>query len=127
MRMLLDSQVLIWASSAPKKIPENVRTLIDSENSIVLFSSVSIWELKIKESLGKLSLPKNFVSKIIEAGYQELVLKSTHTEHLSELPPHHSDPFDRMLIAQCLSESLTFISSDKQVKRYPINVLWSSK
>ena len=96
-----------------------------SEERIELFLSVaSLWEIEIKRELGKLKIPKNLHQEIIEEGIQELPIMANHIHKLSSLPRHHNDPFDRILIAQALSEDFILITSDLNISKYSVPVLW---
>jgi PIN domain nuclease of toxin-antitoxin system len=84
-----------------------------------------LWELRIKESLHKIKLPKAFFSSLEPAGYELLPVAIPHVEALGKLPMHHRDPFDRMLVAQALTENLILVTRDKELLRYPVKNLQS--
>ena len=127
MRILLDTQVLLWASTEDPRLSSNAKKYLLDEHEI-FFSVISYWEIVIKFQTGKLKLlpdPITFLenqSAIFQL--KHLHVDFLHVENLTKLPLHHSDPFDRMLIAQAVSEHLPILSSDKQFKRYDIEVLW---
>ncbi len=128
-RILLDTQVFILAIQQEGHLPSKVRkALLERENSLFL-SLVSLWEIQIKESLGKLKLPaplREVVQAAIrEMGLEFLPVQAEHIYKLAALPLHHRDPFDRLLIAQALCERMTLAGSDPAFDQYPIQRLWS--
>jgi PIN domain nuclease of toxin-antitoxin system len=128
MSYLLDTHTLIWFINGDEKLPLNVRNLIQQESQGMIFvSAASFWEMAIKVSLGKLELTLPFsqtLTKVKENGFVVLDIYFKHTLHLSQLPFHHRDPFDRTLIAQALSENLTIITKEKLFEEYGIKRLW---
>ena len=92
-------------------------------NASVYVSAISIAELHIKCGLGKLEIDANLEHSIVDSGFVMLPFRSEHAHWLSELPLHHRDPFDRMLIAQALQDGLTLVTSDKQLSAYPVTLL----
>ena len=123
MRYLLDTHVLLWSVSDAKQLCLSTRKIIESPDHIIFVSLVSLWELKIKESIGKVSLPKDFYTGIERAGFELLNMNLEHIVALGNLPVHHRDPFDRMLIAQALSEQMTLISKDEDIQKYTVSLL----
>jgi PIN domain nuclease of toxin-antitoxin system len=117
--LLLDTHILLWwATDDPKLDPITRKTLADPSNRIY-FSSISIWEVSIKHAKGLLEVsPTTLRESSIGAGLLELNFNGRHAVKVSELPPIHSDPFDRGLIAQALVESFTLVSVDRQVQAY---------
>jgi PIN domain nuclease of toxin-antitoxin system len=122
--LLLDTHVLLWARGEPRRIAESVRDRITDPAVAVFFSSASIWEIAIKHALGKLNMPANLLETMAERGFSELPVRSTDGLRAGALPPHHADPFDRMLIAQAQSESLTLVTSDARIAAYDVPILW---
>jgi len=128
MKLLLDTHVFIWWSSEPDKLSQKVLTLCeDVENSLIL-SVASVWEMQIKLQLGKLKLQLP-LQKLIESQQQtnNLQILSIDLEHVLELhnlPPHHNDPFDRLLIAQANTENLHLVSKDGVFSKYEAKLLW---
>lgn len=86
-------------------------------------SAVSGWEIAIKASLGRLESSRDVAEAVVESGFEELPLRLSHSTTLRTLPPHHADPFDRMLLAQAISEGLTLVSRDRMLERYDLKVL----
>ncbi len=126
MKLLLDSHVLIWWDG--DELPPAIRAACLDESNTLLLSSATVWELQIKESLGKLSL-RTTVRNMVNAqlslnGLELLPVSLAHVWALGELPRLHGDPFDRMLVAQARQEGLTLVSADKIMREYPVEVLW---
>lgn len=121
MRLLLDTHVLIWWDEG-EELADRAREMIRAANEVYV-SAVSAWEIAIKASLGRLR-PKRAVSDAIaESGFEELPLLVRHSEALSRLPHEHRDPFDRMLVAQAMTETLTLVTRDPIFRRYRIRTI----
>ena len=118
MKLLIDTQVLLWSLMEPKKLNSLGRELICSPENTVFLSAVSMWEIRIKESIGKLELPLGFSASVAELGLEDLPLTTQHTKWLRELPLLHKDPFDRMLVAQAKAEGLKLLSADSRLVEY---------
>jgi PIN domain nuclease of toxin-antitoxin system len=100
-----------------------VKQVIESTDNVIFVSLVSLWELRIKESLGKVTLPKNFYTGLEAAGFELLPMNLEHIQALGSLPLHHRDPFDRMLIVQAKIEQMTFITKDDDIQKYDVSLL----
>ena len=122
MRLLLDTQVLIWAFANPRRLSAAARDTLENGENKVLVSLVSPWEIAIKTALGKLPAFEDFESQIVEKRFELLPISFPHTAAVASLPHHHGDPFDRMLIAQAQVEGLTLVTSDRQIRRYPVSI-----
>jgi PIN domain nuclease of toxin-antitoxin system len=122
--LLLDTHVLLWARGEYRRIGASVRKTITDPEVAVVFSSASIWEMAIKHALGKLSMPADLLETMAERGFAELPVRSTDGLRAGALPPHHRDPFDRMLVAQAQSEKLTLVTNDARIAAYDVPVLW---
>ena len=117
MRVLLDTHLLLWALSAPARLPAPARRLI--QDADVYVSAASIWEISIKAALGKLRADPNEVLAALEpAGFLSLPIAGEHAARVASLPPVHRDPFDRLLIAQALVEPMRLISTDGALQGY---------
>lgn len=123
MKLLLDTHVLIWALSTPERIKPEVQDLLINVDNIVLVSVASLWELQIKKSLNKISLPNDFIPQLQENGFDLLDINYKHIVTLSKLPLIHRDPFDRMLIAQTIYEDLSLITSDSEIIKYDVQII----
>ena len=123
MRLLLDTHVLLWWLFDDARLGPRVRSSIADGRNDVFVSSVTVAEIAIKRALGKLPGPPGLLDSLAEEGFQELPLLSTHSVLLENLPLHHKDPFDRLLIAQALSESLAFATYDGHMAAYDLEIL----
>ena len=126
MKILLDTNIMLWAA-AGELSPEAARYIEDSANTL-LFSPASLWEVVIKRGLGRTDFivdPTSLCSGLLSAGYQELPINGRHTLLVSTLPPLHKDPFDRILLAQAISEGIPFLTSDKFLLQYPGSVIFA--
>jgi PIN domain nuclease of toxin-antitoxin system len=128
MKLLLDTHAFIWWDSAPEKLSPRALSLCEDTENLLHLSVASLWEIQIKTQLGKLkismSLP-DLVSSQQEANNLILVsVQAHHTYALDNLPAHHRDPFDRMIVAQAKAEGLRVISHDDIVRKYPVDVEW---
>ena len=118
MRLLLDTHVFIWSVQASRRLTAGARRMI-SQADAVYVSAASIWEIAIKAQLGKIEGDAQALANAIEAsGFQELLVTSSHAAAVAKLPNHHSDPFDRLLLAQAFSEPLHLLSADRQLAAY---------
>jgi PIN domain nuclease of toxin-antitoxin system len=126
MNLLLDTHAFIWYSENDPKLSESIK--IDIENADRVYLSIaSLWEIAIKLSIGKLSLRSNYESiesSLEPAGINLLPISFADTVRVMNLPLHHRDPFDRILIAQSLNHSLTLVSCDAAFTAYPIQIKW---
>lgn len=130
MRLLLDTHTFVWWDSEPQKLSNTVLNLIFDKNNQVMLSFVSIWEIQIKHQLGKLPL-RIPLTQIINHqqnvnNLELLPITVSHILMLDQIPiqSNHSDPFDRLLIAQAISENIPILSRDTQFANYPIQVIW---
>jgi len=121
-RLLLDTHVLLWWLADDARLSRRHRELISQGENRVSVSSVSITEISIKASLGRLEAPDGIVEAVTQSGFELLAFEPAHAESLRQLPWHHRDPFDRMLIAQAKAEGLTLLSSDARVREYSVDV-----
>lgn len=128
MRLLLDTHAFMWWDSAPDKIPEETFTLLKQPQNALLLSLASVWEMQIKVQLGKLTL-RNDLKDIVQQqqttnGIGLLPVSLAHVLDIDELPYHHKDPFDRLLIAQSRVESVSLVSGDRIFQQYDCTVVW---
>lgn len=119
---LLDTHILIWLNQEPERVSALVRTRLE-EVEAVYFSAASAWELEIKRSLGRLRFKGRIRALAAQAGLVELPVTARYAELSATLPMHHKDPFDRMLVAQAISEDLTLITADRRLSQYPVSIL----
>ncbi|MDL5049109.1 type II toxin-antitoxin system VapC family toxin [Oscillatoria amoena NRMC-F 0135] len=125
MNLLLDTHVFLWMLSSPERLNSRVAARLRDPRNSVFVSAISSVEIAIKRGLGKLQAPDNLSLQIEKRGLLELPFQYRHGETLSSLPPHHADPFDRMLIAQAVVEELTLVTHDRKMEPYPIHCLWT--
>lgn len=121
MRILLDTNVLLWALVDPSRLSRKVRSELEDPDNEVLFSAASIWEIAIKSALGRADFaiaPDEIASEALASGFTELAVRASAAARVADLPPHHRDPFDRLLIAQMLSEPAALYTSDRQLLAY---------
>ena len=121
MHVLLDTHVLIWALSAPGKLGREARALLESPRAHVLFSAVSIWEIAIKARLGRADFrfsPLHIIDRAGETGFEELSVSGSVAARVADLPLHHRDPFDRLLVAQALDLPARLLTADGQLEPY---------
>lgn len=123
MKILLDTHVLVWALSSPERIKPKVQDLLVDTDNIVFVSIASLWELQIKKSLNKISLPDDFISQLQENGFELLDINYKHIAKLDELPLIHRDPFDRILVAQTIHENLSLVTNDLEIMKYNIKII----
>lgn len=118
MRLLLDTHIFYWAFYERDRLSKKALGLIDEAEAIFV-SSASIWEIAIKVRLGKIKAdPVELIEHIEESGFQELPVLSRHAIIVAALPMHHTDPFDRLLIAQAISEPLHLVTADTKLQSY---------
>ncbi len=122
MRILLDSHVALWWLEDAAALGPECRELITHADE-AFFSAVTPWELGIKRALGKLVMPDGLSQTLSEGGFTPLSISITHAERAATLPPHHCDPFDRMLIAQSQLEALRLASADASFDPYEVDVI----
>ena len=121
MRLLLDTHIALWALADDARLPARGRELIADEDNHIAVSAASVWEIAIKHSLGRGDMPITGAQALRwfrRAGYARLDIKPEHAVAVEKLPPLHADPFDRLLVAQALTEPLRLLTHDKAVARY---------
>jgi PIN domain nuclease of toxin-antitoxin system len=122
MTLLLDTHLLLWAAGDPDRLSKEARKLVEAATNDLIFSAASIWEVVIKRTLGRADFqadPRILRRGLLDNGYSELAVDSRHAVAVEALPPIHSDPFDRILVAQATHEGVTLVTSDRVVARYP--------
>lgn len=122
MKLLLDTQILLWAAGQPERLSAAARKLLNDQRNELLFSAASLWEIAIKNTLGREDFrvePHLLRRGLLDSGYTEIPVTSQHAVNIGSLPRLHKDPFDRLLLAQALSEGITLLTGDAQLARYP--------
>jgi len=118
MRLLADTQIVYWFFFEPEKLPPAARKYLDAASAVYV-SAASVWEIAIKVKLGKLKAdPERLLHRLAESGMRELPVFSRHTVLVADLPLLHTDPFDRLLIAQAMIEPLRLLTSDSRLRQY---------
>ena len=125
MRLLLDTHALLWALATPEKLPATARRAIQSADNEVHASVASAWEISVKVALGRLEFDVTpLESALAASGIELLGIELKHTARIATLPHHHRDPFDRLLVAQAIGESMTLVSRDRELAKYGVRLLW---
>ncbi|MBK7001131.1 MAG: type II toxin-antitoxin system VapC family toxin [Rhodoferax sp.] len=122
MKFLLDTHLLLWAAGEPQRLSAKARALINDSENALFFSAASLWEITIKNSLGRVDFVVD--ARLLRRGlldnqYAELAITSAHAVFVDKLPPLHKDPFDRILVAQASVEGITLLTADTRVSQYP--------
>jgi len=123
LRILLDTHYLLWWLGDTDDLGTQGRQLISAPENLIFVSVASLWELRIKEQIGKIDLPSSFSEVLRQQAFEILAVNVAHTEALQTLPLHHRDPFDRMLVAQAKVEGLTLLSRDRIIACYEVACL----
>ena len=122
MKYLVDTHLLLWAAGETRKLSRTAKRLLDDDSAQLWFSAASIWEVAIKNGLGRKDFraePRHLRRGLIDNGWNELVVTSEPAAAVMDLPALHKDPFDRMLVAQTQIEGLTLLTSDEAIADYP--------
>ena len=122
MNLLLDTHVLLWWLDDNPTLSAAARSAIADGQNLVFVSAAVIWEIRIKHALGKLAIPRNFRNVLDRQPFETLDITADHAHAVGNLPAHHRDPFDRMLIAQAKTEGLTLVARDARLKQYRISL-----
>jgi PIN domain nuclease of toxin-antitoxin system len=123
-RLLIDTHALLWWLSDDPALSSTARTAVADPANEPLVSAASVWEIAIKRSLGKLTAPEHMPDRIADEGFAWLPVSASHAWRVRELPPHHRDPFDRLLVAQALVEDVPIVTSDRWFAEYGVAVRW---
>jgi PIN domain nuclease of toxin-antitoxin system len=128
MKYLLDTHTFLWWCLGAEQLSPRVRDLIADGCNEIYLSSASAWEIAIKAGKGRLTLPEKpgryVASRMSQHRFLALPVQVSHALRVYELPPHHADPFDRLLVAQCQVESLPLITKDEEIQRYEVETIW---
>lgn len=127
MRVLLDTHAFLWFLVGDPRLSIDVRLLLEKEETELVISAASVWEMAIKSSMGKLLLPlpvADYIATKVRLGLLVLPIDWTHAAAVQELPWHHRDPFDRLIIAQAQIERLPLVSNDRMFRAYGVTLIW---
>lgn len=129
MKILLDTHCWLWLVTEPERIRRGVVDMLVTADNDVYVSAATAWEIVIKHALGKLSLPvppaEYVPSRMAALGHLTLPIEQRHALHVAGLPPHHKDPFDRILVAQAQIEDMHLVTADRIMSAYDIRILWA--
>ena len=123
MRLLADSQVLLWWLGDDPKLSRTAKAAMADSRADLIMSAVSIWELAIKQSVGKLRIDVDLREHALSQGFTELPVTGVHGAAVRDLPFHHKDPFDRLLIAQARIEDLTLVTANRAMSAYDVTLM----
>ncbi len=131
MKYLLDTMAFLWSVDAQDKLNARTRGILENPEAELFLSPVVSWEIVIKVARGRLTLARS-VNETLNLAFGKFGMRAqpithTHTLALTELPPIHNDPFDRMLVAQARSENQVLVTADEKLKEYPVEILWCGK
>jgi PIN domain nuclease of toxin-antitoxin system len=126
--VLLDTHTLLWFLAGDPRLSRRARTTIESRHNVALLSDVSLWEIAIKQSLGKLKLAEPMASRLLAAlernAIEGLAIQRPHLLGVAQLPFHHRDPFDRLLVSTALIENLPLVTDDPSFGKYAARIIW---
>jgi len=123
MNLLLDTHVLLWWLNCDPSLSKKSQAAIADGKNLVFVSAVVVWEIRIKEALGKLEIPRNFKRVLESQPFEMLDITVEHAHAVRDLPVHHRDPFDRMLVAQAKTEGFTLVTHDVRLKKYKVSLM----
>ncbi|MGO9778590.1 MAG: type II toxin-antitoxin system VapC family toxin [Streptosporangiaceae bacterium] len=122
MSLLLDTHVVLWWLTDDSRLADEIKVRLDHEPDVYV-SAATIWEVAVKQAIGKLPEPAGLPERIRDSGFAELPISSRHAMAAGRLPPIHRDPFDRMLVAQAQQENLTLVTRDPRCQKYEVAIL----
>jgi PIN domain nuclease of toxin-antitoxin system len=126
MRLLLDTHVLLWLlADAEDEIPGDAQEALQDVSNEVLLTSICFFEIAVKTSVGKLAMPSGWARSASRLGFSAMPVTSEHAVAVADLPLHHRDPFDRLLVAQATVEGATVVTADPKLAAYDVPILWS--
>jgi PIN domain nuclease of toxin-antitoxin system len=123
MKLLLDTHVLIWWLSDARKLSQTEIDIITDSDNLIFVSAATAWEIAVKKMIGKLEAPDDLPAALAVNNFLELPITIEHSQKLYQLPLHHNDPFDRIMVAQAMSEDLTFMTRDTKIALYDIKII----
>jgi PIN domain nuclease of toxin-antitoxin system len=123
-RLLVDTQALLWWLTDDPALSQAAREALADPANEPLVSAASVWEIAVKRSLGKLTAPDDLPDRIADEGFARLPISAVHSWQVRDLPAHHRDPFDRLIVAQALVERLPVVTADARFNDYGVDVHW---
>jgi PIN domain nuclease of toxin-antitoxin system len=124
LKLVVDTHAALWLLADDRRLSETARRLLADDDIPCFLSTASVWEAAIKRSIGKLTVPADFHRQMALRGISSIPVYENHAAAVAELPLHHRDPFDRLLVAQAQLEGMSILSSDPQLRAYDVPVLW---
>ena len=124
MRLLLDANALLWWRNASRRLSRSARDAIGDGGNEIILSAATLWEITIKRGLGKLQFPDDLEQVMREEAFSLMPIAYEHLRTVDSLPHHHRDPFDRLLIAQALSEGIPIATGDRIFAAYGVQIVW---
>jgi PIN domain nuclease of toxin-antitoxin system len=128
---LLDTMIWLWSVDSVEKLNQECRDILENGREEIYFSAVTAWEISIKARLGKLHLPgppaQVIPAFMAKQGLRPLPVTHLHAVKVYDLPLHHNDPFDRLIIAQAISEEMAVVTADSEFRKYPVKMLWCGR
>jgi PIN domain nuclease of toxin-antitoxin system len=123
-KLLLDTHAAVWYLAADPRLGAGARGAIGSQSNQTLLSAVVVWEIAIKRALGRLPVEQRYLQLLLDHGAEPLSISLEHARGVERLPPHHTDPFDRLLVVQAQAERATIVTQDPRIGAYGVPVLW---
>jgi PIN domain nuclease of toxin-antitoxin system len=123
MKLLLDTHILIWWLTQDQKLSQTEIDIITDSDNIIFVSAATAWEIAVKKMIGKLEAPDDLPAALAANNFFELPITIEHSQKLYQLPLHHQDPFDRIMVAQALAEDLIFMTRDAKIMCYEIRTI----
>ena len=127
MNLLLDTHAFLWFAAGDSRLSRPARAAMEAEDAALYVSTASVWEMAIKARLGRLTLPApvdRYVAEKIAEGYRMMPVTWAQAAAVEQLPFHHRDPFDRLLVAQALAERYQIVTRDRVFRRYGVDIVW---
>jgi PIN domain nuclease of toxin-antitoxin system len=124
LKLLLDTHAALWFLRGDERLSQGARRHLTDETNRVLLSAVVVWEVAIKRSLGKLVVPDEYLTLLLDGGVQALAVSIDHADAVEQLPWHHRDPFDRLLVAQASVEDAALVTGDEKLGAYGVPIVW---
>jgi PIN domain nuclease of toxin-antitoxin system len=122
-RLLIDTHILLWADQRPRLIVPTLRAAMRDETNEIVVSAATVWEISINRAIGKLRFDRPIVAAVLALGFEILPVAGAHAEYAGSLPPHHNDPFDRLIIAQAHLEGMVLGTQDRRMRPYEVMTL----
>ena len=123
MKLLLDTHIILWWLTQDRKLSQTETAIITDPDNLVFVSAATAWEIAVKKMIGKLEAPDDLPAALAANDFLELPITIEHTQKIYLVPLHHHDPFDRMMVAQAISEDLTLMTRDPKIALYDIRII----